>query len=408
MSKNITIQEGGVARTLSGVEKIVTNVVGGGTQNWVPEDEAANYVTTGELSVSENGTYYASDDGYVGYSEVTVNTPSRLTTKSITENGSYDASDDGFDGYSSVDVNISGEATLIEKTITQDGTYNARDDNADGYSKVIVDTSGSAVVGDYYYPWTEEENNNAPNRMYSGGITVFNGKIHVVFNRLHYYLDGNTWVKTSDELPSTIATQSAGIVTFNNTIYLIGAGSSSADYYDQMWRLNGTTWERVNVTLPEIMSGSFINTVHNGLIHSVSGTKYSVFNGTSYTEIIETPTNLRSGNRGVAFWNNKLYVIAKQYCYSFDGTTWKQEASLPEATNTPTLFVHRNKLHVISCGNGGGHHYSYNGEWWRIEELPLWDSPYYAIVHDDKIHYIGSYSGAYELKRATATYHRKT
>lgn len=151
MSKNITIQEGGVARTLSGVEKIVTNVVGGGTQNWVPEDEAANYVTTGELSVSENGTYYASDDGYIGFSKVEVDTPSRLTSKTITENGTYDASDDGYDGFSSVDVNVEGSVptTLIEKQITENGEYVARDDDADGYSKIIVNVQyphGKVVV----------------------------------------------------------------------------------------------------------------------------------------------------------------------------------------------------------------------------------------------------------------------
>lgn len=68
MSKNITIQEGGVAKQLT-VDKLKTDIVGGGSCLWVPEDEVQ--LTT--KHISENGTYKASADGYYGYSEVTVN-----------------------------------------------------------------------------------------------------------------------------------------------------------------------------------------------------------------------------------------------------------------------------------------------------------------------------------------------
>lgn len=67
MSKNIVIQEGGVGKQLT-ADKLKTNLVGGGTCLWVPEDETR----LGTKHISENGTYKASDDGYYGYSEVTV------------------------------------------------------------------------------------------------------------------------------------------------------------------------------------------------------------------------------------------------------------------------------------------------------------------------------------------------
>lgn len=67
MSKNITIQEGGLAKQLT-ANKLKTNLVGGGTCLWVPEDETQ----LGTKIITENGTYKASDDGYYGYSEVTV------------------------------------------------------------------------------------------------------------------------------------------------------------------------------------------------------------------------------------------------------------------------------------------------------------------------------------------------
>ena len=67
MSKNITIQEGSVAKQLT-VDKLKTNLVGGGTCLWLPEDE----VLLGQKTINANGTYKASDDGLYGYSQVTV------------------------------------------------------------------------------------------------------------------------------------------------------------------------------------------------------------------------------------------------------------------------------------------------------------------------------------------------
>lgn len=67
MSKNITIQEGGLAKQIT-ADKLKTNLVGGGSCLWEPEDDT----NLGTKHISENGTFRASDDGYFGYSEVTV------------------------------------------------------------------------------------------------------------------------------------------------------------------------------------------------------------------------------------------------------------------------------------------------------------------------------------------------
>lgn len=76
MSKNIVIQEGGIGKQLT-VDKLKTNLVGGVTCLWVPEDERS----LGTKHISENGTYKASDDGYYGYSEVTVSGVGEVTGK---------------------------------------------------------------------------------------------------------------------------------------------------------------------------------------------------------------------------------------------------------------------------------------------------------------------------------------
>lgn len=67
MSKNIMIQEGGVAKQMT-ADKLKTNLVGGGSCLWVPEDERR----LGTKHITEDGTYRAGDDGLYGYSEVTV------------------------------------------------------------------------------------------------------------------------------------------------------------------------------------------------------------------------------------------------------------------------------------------------------------------------------------------------
>ena len=107
MAKNITILEGRETRTFGGVEKLQTNLAGGGTQNWIPEDEAADYVDAEDLEVDENG-YYAPDPGSF---------------------------------FSSVDVNVEVEPDLEEITITENGIYTPQ---GDGFSSVSVevDTSG--------------------------------------------------------------------------------------------------------------------------------------------------------------------------------------------------------------------------------------------------------------------------
>ena len=83
MSKNITIQEGGIAKYIT-ADKLKTNLVDGGTCLWVPEDD----VSLGTKYITENGTYLAETDGYYGYESVTVYNIGTV----------YGTDDDGDDG----------------------------------------------------------------------------------------------------------------------------------------------------------------------------------------------------------------------------------------------------------------------------------------------------------------------
>lgn len=107
MAKNISILEQAVSRTFGSVEKLETNLVGGGTQLWIPEDEAVNYVELEDLDVTENGYYTPSGDGFKSVS-VEVETEPELEEIEITENGTYTPTSGV--GFSSVSVEVQSES----------------------------------------------------------------------------------------------------------------------------------------------------------------------------------------------------------------------------------------------------------------------------------------------------------
>lgn len=151
MAKNIIISEGTETKFLSGVSKLRTNLQGGGSQLWVPEDEAGDYVRLSAKTIRENGEYFAADENYTGYKSVKVNVRPNTSSKSITVNGTYTAVDEGIDGYSRVTVNVptgggGSDPKLGTKTIKNDGTYKASKDGYDGYSTVTVKTQTAAIA----------------------------------------------------------------------------------------------------------------------------------------------------------------------------------------------------------------------------------------------------------------------
>lgn len=95
------------------------------------------------LNVIANGDY-TPPSGTNGFDSVHVAVPgATLATKSITQNGTYNASQDNADGYSSVTVNVSGGGGAVVQplSVTQNGTYNPPS-GVDGYAPVTVNVSG--------------------------------------------------------------------------------------------------------------------------------------------------------------------------------------------------------------------------------------------------------------------------
>ena len=72
MSKNISITAGGQAKTFAGVQTLRTALVGGGSCDWVPSDEAGAYAGLTAVTFTENGVF-TPPTGVDGYNSVTVN-----------------------------------------------------------------------------------------------------------------------------------------------------------------------------------------------------------------------------------------------------------------------------------------------------------------------------------------------
>lgn len=147
MPKNIVIAEGTQGKTFTAVEKIRTKLQGGGTCNWIPEEEAGDYTNLKNKTIRENGEYLPSADNCTGYKKVTVNVKTKTKSIRITENGTYNAADESVDGYKTVTVNVAGGGggggtNIGDKTIKMNGIYRAAADGLDGYGTVTVSISG--------------------------------------------------------------------------------------------------------------------------------------------------------------------------------------------------------------------------------------------------------------------------
>lgn len=159
MSENITIQEGGIAKNLNAIKKIETNVQGGGTCLWIPEDEI------------------------------------ELGTKTITKNGLYKAKNSGVDGWTQVFVNVPGG----ESKTDNDGDITDENGN-----KVKVDSNGNPTDDSSGTPVKPKPSTNGGD---GTGVTGTNGVSGINpndGNEYHVTKDPNTGELTFTKIPSSI------------------------------------------------------------------------------------------------------------------------------------------------------------------------------------------------------------
>lgn len=186
MSKNITIQEGLVARNFTGVKKLSTTQMNSSEKVlWIPEDEVLDYVDLKELKVTANGTYKASDKNCDGFDKVKVDVPSDvLLQKTITANGEYDAmQDDGRVGYAHVTVNVpgGGGGPFTVLFLDDEGNVLKKQENVPygGYASCTA-LDGTILNGLYFKGWNPVPKNiqfNMTCRPVRGDYVITPGEI---------------------------------------------------------------------------------------------------------------------------------------------------------------------------------------------------------------------------------------
>lgn len=80
MSKNISIQENGVAQTLNTISVVETKGSPSGSVDWVPEDE----VQLGDVTIKSNGEFQASEKGLYAFNKVVVKSNGKAVGKNKT------------------------------------------------------------------------------------------------------------------------------------------------------------------------------------------------------------------------------------------------------------------------------------------------------------------------------------
>lgn len=256
MSKNITIAEGAQSKNFNNVAKIRTNLIGGGTQNWIPEDEAGNYANLEEIYISENGTYYADDEGVDGFSKVSVNVSggeAKLITKEITANGTYNASADAADGYSEVYVNI-GETGREPVSSGGDGNeyFVETDPNTKNFIKTVL-------------PSSIEITTSPTKRNYVSGETIdITGMVVKAYKN-----DGTIWTATgysSGIIPNTelIIEPNIATIVADNPRRTTGSGLNvlKITYTEQMVKSHTVGTEYYLRAVANVILGTYKNENH--------------------------------------------------------------------------------------------------------------------------------------------------
>ena len=123
--------------TSSGYQRVIDVVNDGSNTYGHSLDSSAHYSGTnwtysyngGSLTITSSSTNaggYFHQPGYYQLTYAVDSSAPSLGTKNITTNGTYDAEDDGYDGYSSVTVNVSGggSASIDTKSVTNSSNQN--------------------------------------------------------------------------------------------------------------------------------------------------------------------------------------------------------------------------------------------------------------------------------------------
>lgn len=292
--------------------------------------------STQNMSITSNGVYYPDSNSTI-VNKITVNVPSStFTTKSITSNGTYNASSDGYDGYSSVDVNVTPNVTTASSTVS-----------FETFSQPSNNNQTTSLQNKYFY---------ALSSGYDGFSSfVYSLKIQYITinsNGTYYPTDDNTAIrKVIVDVPTNTLTTKT--ITSNGTYYASNDGYdgyssvtvSGIPTVKSIWRVkfpyddtiynfnNGAYFSNTTMTIPSGYCYIFFNKNSNEIriVYNYDGmqdTFTTSFASTSGWRLLRNNTSPTTSNFfTIEFYNNSNVlsdtfrlntVNGHQYSFSYD------------------------------------------------------------------------------------------
>jgi hypothetical protein len=106
--------------------------------------------------------------------------------------------------------------------------------------------------------------------------------------------------------------------------------------------------------------------VYNDQIHLIGKnsyvTQHTIFDGTSWSY----GTNFNYGPGVAAVYNGKIHNMNGYGWYSYDGSSWSSEGSVPYPCSQAAIGVYDNEIHIMGSitSEYGKKHYKYDGSSW--------------------------------------------
>ena len=183
-------------------------------------------------------------------------------------------------------------------------------------------------------------------------------------------------------IQSTIDAYEPQCVVFNDEIHLIGG---NYDHYRSHIKWNGTEWETVS-SLPDDIGGvAYADEDYIYILCANSGNHYiHTWDGTQWTQRSGAIT---ASNAKMVKYNNEIYVLSGTMFAKHNGSYWSRLTDAPYNSQTSTIVVYNNAIHMLGGTTQPTSHYQWNGSAWvRVSTIPVNCTNGCSLVYEDKLH----------------------
>lgn len=152
--------------------------------------------------------------------------------------------------------------------------------------------------------------------------------------------------------------------------------------------------DKMDITFPTFDSGTYGNIGALTCKVYFNSPTQVIVNEDAWEEVSEIPFNFYPNGSAVEY-NNKLHIFYQTNHYSWDGTDWVQESTIPYSFDNGGVIVYQNKIHIFGSNGINNKHYSWDGTEWTQET----NTPNYfagkdrIVLFDNKVCLVSSGMG---------------